>query len=146
MKSILLLFALSIIAVTTLSTFGQKSKPFSEKDLKVYDRIEQVKGKVTILNHPDLGKTPGSGMYLVFQREGCEDCLVGTHADIDGNYKVFIGIGKYKLIVQEKNCGYAPSEDCEGHNLLAADQEQTLVVVKGRPYTAEFNINLVLPR
>ena len=85
-------------------------------------------------------------MYLVFQREGCKDCLIGTHADIDGNYKIFIGIGKYKLIVQEKNCGVVSVGDCPGHNLLAAEQEQTLVVERGRRYGAEFNISLVLPK
>ena len=143
-KTSLVLFIFLMLGVAY--AHGQKSKPYSESDLEVYNRIEQVKGQVTILNHPELGKTAGTGMYLVFQREGCKDCLVATHTDGEGRYKIFIGIGKYKLIVQEKNCGYAPTEDCAGHNLLASDQEQYLVVERGRPYGAEFNINLVLPK
>ncbi len=129
------------------AAYGQKSKPYSEEDAKVYDgRIQQVKGKVVFLNHPDLGKTPASGQYLVFQRDGCKDCLVATHTDLEGNYKLFLGVGKYKLIVQFKNCGYAPSEDCAGDNYLSADQQQYITVERGRAYGAEFNIELVLPK
>ena len=136
-----------VFVCTVGSAYGQKSKPYSEEDDKVYDgRIQQVKGRVTILNHPTLGKTPASGQYLVFQREGCKDCLVATHADGEGNYKLFLGVGKYKLIVQFKNCGYAPTEDCPGHNYLAANQAQYLVVKRGPLYSGEFNIELVSPK
>lgn len=128
------------------SAFGQKSKPYSHEDGKVFDgRIQQVKGKVVYLNHPDLGKTPAVGQYLVFQREGCKDCLVATHTDVEGNYELFLGVGKYKLIVQFKNCGYAPTEDCAGDNYLSANQPQYLIVERG-PHGLEFNIELVLPK
>ena len=135
-----------VFVCTVSSAYGQKSKPYSEADGEVYDgRIQQVKGKVVYLNHPDLGKTPASGQYLVFQREGCKDCLVATHTDGEGNYKIFLGVGKYKLIVQFKNCGYAPTEDCSGDNYLSANQPQYLTVERG-PYGPEFNIELVLPK
>lgn len=124
--------------------YGQKSKPYSQADGKVYDgRIQQVKGKVVYLER-DNKKIPGSGTYLVFQRDGCKNCLVGTHTDGDGNYKLFLGIGKYKLIVQFKNCGYAPSEDCAGHNYLSTNQPQYLTVERSL-YGLEFNIELVSP-
>lgn len=140
----LILFLVSVCGIS--SAYGQKSRPYSVDDDKVFDgRIQQVKGKVVYLNHPDLGKTPASGQYLVFQRDGCKDCLVATHADADGNYKLFLGVGKYKLIVQFKNCGYAPTEDCAGDNYLSANQPQYLTVERG-PYGPEFNIELVLPK
>ena len=130
---------------TVGSAYGQKGKPYSEEDDKVYDgRIQQVKGKVVYLNHPELGKTPASGQYLVFQRDGCKDCLVATHTDLDGNYKLFLGVGKYKIIVQFKNCGYAPTEDCAGDNYLSANQPQYLTVARGLN-GPEFNIELVSP-
>lgn len=126
------------------AAYGQKRKPYSETDAAAYDgRIQQVKGKVVYLER-DNKKSPASGMYLVFQRDGCKDCLVATHTDGDGNYKLFLGIGKYKIIVQFKNCGYAPTEDCAGQNYLSADQPQYLTVERGLT-GPEFNIELVPP-
>ena len=68
------------------------------RDDFVYNRIVQIKGHVTIVGQPDV---IASGMYLVFQRDGCKDCLVATHTDIDGNYQIFVGRGRYKLIVRD---------------------------------------------
>ena len=128
------------------SAYGQKSKPYSEEDDKVYDgRIQQVKGKVVYLEK-NKETMPASGQYLVFQRDGCKDCLVATHTDGEGNYKLFLGVGKYKIIVQFKNCGYAPTEDCAGHNYLTDKQPQYLVVERGPLYSGEFNIELVSPK
>jgi hypothetical protein len=137
---------LVIVASVGLLVHAQKKTSCSTQDNEVYDgRIQQVKGKVMYLNHPDLGKTPANGQYLVFQREDCKDCLVATHADNEGNYKIFIGVGRYKLIVQETRCDYGGN--CgECHNLLALDQAQFIDVEKNRPYVAEFNINLLLPK
>jgi hypothetical protein len=146
MKNKISLILLLAFVCSAGSAYGQKSKPYSEADAEVYDgRIQQVKGKVVYLNHPDIGKTPASGQFLVFQRDGCKDCLVATHTDREGNYKVFLGVGKYKLIVQFKNCGYAPIEDCAGYNYLSANQPQYLTVERG-PISPEFNIELVLPK
>jgi hypothetical protein len=146
MKALFLLM-ISLTLGTGL-VFSQKSKPYSVADEYVYDgRIRRVKGKVNILNHPTLGKTPASGEQLIFQRDGCKDCLVGTNADADGNYDILLGVGKYRLIAEYKNCGVAGVEDCGGYNLLASDQEEYLVVYKGYPYgVIEFNINLVVPK
>lgn len=128
------------------SAYGQKSKPYSEEDAQVYDgRIQQVKGKVVYLekNHE---KIPASGEYVVFQRDGCKDCLVGFYTDGEGNYRLFLGVGKYRIIDQFKNCGYAPVGDCAGHNYLSADQPQYLIVERGPLYSGEFNIELVSPK
>jgi hypothetical protein len=145
MKNELKLILFFVFVCTVGSAYGQKSKPYSDDDAKVYDgRIQQVKGKVVYLekNHE---KIPAAGQYLVFQRDGCKDCLIGTRTDGEGNYELFLGVGKYKLIVQFKNCGYAPTEDCAGDNYLSANQPQYLTVERG-PYGPEFNIELVLPK
>lgn len=145
MKNKIRLILVLVFVCTVGSVYGQKSKPYSEADGKVYDgRIQQVKGKVVYLDG-DHGKTPASGQYLVFQRDGCKDCLVATHTDREGNYKIFLGIGKYKLIVQFKNCGYAPTEDCVGYNYLSANQPQYLTIKRGL-HGPEFNIELVVPK
>ena len=134
-----------IFVCAASSIYGQKSKPYSEEDAKVYDgRIQQVKGSVVYLGK-NQEKIIASGTYLVFQRDGCKDCLVATHTDRDGKYELFLGIGKYKLIAQWKNCGYAPTEDCAGDNLLSANQPQYLTVERG-VYGPIFNIELVSPK
>ncbi|MBK8466573.1 MAG: hypothetical protein IPL32_12140 [Chloracidobacterium sp.] len=146
MKNRIRLILVLVFICAVGSAYGQKSKPYSEEDAKVYDgRIQQVKGTVVYLEKNDE-KIPASGEYLVFQRDGCKDCLIGIHTDRDGKYKLFLGVGKYKLIVQFKNCGYAPTEDCAGYNYLAAKQPQYLVVERGPVYSGEFNIELVLPK
>jgi hypothetical protein len=125
--------------------YGQKSKPYSEEDAKAYDgRIQQVKGRVVFIDK-NGEKTPASGQYLVFQRVDCKDCLVATYSDGNGNYKILLGVGRYKLIVQFKNCGVVAVEDCAGYNYLSDDQPQYLVVERGT-YGPEFNIELVLPK
>lgn len=149
-ESLIMKKAFQFIVILTLacgvgSTYAQKSKPYSEEDGKVYDgRIRQVKGSVVYLGK-NQEKIVASGTYLVFQRDGCKDCLVATHTDRDGNYELFLGIGKYKLIVEWKNCGYAPTEDCAGDNLLSADQPQYLTVERGL-HGPTFNIELVSPK
>lgn len=146
MKNKIQLVLILMFVCAVGSTYGQKSKPYSEEDAKVYDgRIQQVKGTVVYLEKNNE-KIPASGQYLVFQRDGCKDCLVATHTDGEGNYKLFLGVGKYKLIVQFKNCGYAPTEDCAGHNYLAANQPQYLIVERGPLYSGKFNIELVSPK
>jgi hypothetical protein len=146
MKITTMFFVILAFTVGINSTYGQKTRPFSEDDEKVYDgRIQRVKGKVVFLKK-DNEKVPATGQYLVFQRDGCKDCLVGTETDSEGNYKLFLGVGRYKLIVQSKNCGYAPTQDCAGHNYLAARQPQYLVVEYGPLYSGEFNIELVSPK
>ena len=134
-----------LVASVGLLVHAQKKTSCSTKDDEVYDgRVQPIRGKVIYLNHPDMGKTPATGQYLVFQREDCKDCLVATHVDIEGNYKIFVGVGRYKVIVQETRCDYGGN--CgECHNLLAPGQAQYVDVKRG-PIVPDFNINLVLPK
>lgn len=124
------------------SALGQKTRPYSETDAEVYDgRVQQVTGKVVFLER-DRKKVPAGGQELTFRREGCKHCIWITRTYSDGNYKVFLGVGKYKLIVQWKNCGYAPTGNCAGHNYLSTDQPEYLTVTRG-PFSPTFDIELV---
>jgi hypothetical protein len=69
-------------------------------DDEVYNQIATIKGNVQILNHPELGRTAASNEFLVFQRDGCKLCLVATRTDLDGNYQIFVGHGRYRIIVR----------------------------------------------
>jgi hypothetical protein len=44
-------------------------------------------------------RLPFSGGTIIFQKLGCNSCYIGTNADIDGNYQVMVGDGKYRIIV-----------------------------------------------
>lgn len=142
LRTILVLVFLFMVG----SAYGQKSKPYSEDDAAKIGggRMQVVTGKVVFLDD-DNKKAPASWHYLVFKREGCEDCLIGIETDRDGNYKLGLGIGKYKLITQWKNCGAAGDSDCAGHNYLSVDQAQYLIV-KRALYGLEFNIELIRPK
>ena len=135
--------ALVVLGGIGLAVYAQKTTVCSSDDEKVYDgRIQYLKGKVIYLNHPDIGQMPATGQYLVFQRQDCKDCLVATNTDAEGNYKILVGVGRYKLIVQERACDYGGNcPPC--HNLLPPDQPQYVDVEKA-PVTEDFNIKLVL--
>lgn len=127
---------------TVGSAFGQKSRPYSASDSEVYDgRVQQVTGKVVFLERDDE-RIPATGQQLTFRRDGCKDCIWITRTDSEGNYRVFLGVGRYKLIVQWKNCGYAPAEDCSGYNYLSTKQPEYLTVQRG-PVSPTFDIELV---
>lgn len=101
-----------------------------------YNRMVTITGHVEVLNNPALGRTPASGMYLVFQRDGCKDCLIGTYADVDGNYRIRVGRGRYKLIV------YNPSPPT--YDLIAPEQPRYVEAVPGL-HDTKFDIKLVVP-
>ncbi len=62
------------------------------------DADELLKGRVMIVNHPELGRTPAVAEYFLLQRDGCERCLIGVHTDLEGRYEVWLGAGKYRII------------------------------------------------
>jgi hypothetical protein len=108
-------------------------------DDKLYDQLVTIKGKVEILNHPDLGRTPGSHMALLFQFDSCKKCLVVARTDADGKYQIGLSRGRYRLIVRDARGGGAPSYD-----LLAHDQTRYVdatSIIKPN----EFDVRIVLP-
>jgi len=109
---------LTTFVATVLLTFAQVG--FSQSSSDVYADIGVLKGQARFINHPELGNTPANSVYLVFQRVGCRMCLIGTWTDVDGKYKLFLGKGKYELIV------FQPSPPI--YNLLAPDQPKFLNV------------------
>lgn len=119
------------LAGITVSGSGQKIV-----DDDVYNRMVTLSGHVEILNNPELGRTAGSGQYLVFQRDGCRNCLVGTYADADGNYKIRVGRGRYRLIV------YNPSPPT--YDMIAPEQPRYVNATSVLQDNV-FDIKLVIP-
>lgn len=134
MKNFLRVLLISVLVLggVAIGVFAS----FRDDDSEVYNRIAAIKGNVQLLNHPEYGKVPAGGQYLVFQRDGCKSCLVATHADKDGNYKILVGKGKYKVIV------YNPSPPT--YDMLAPDQARFITANPGIQDT-QFDISLVAP-
>jgi hypothetical protein len=103
----------------------------------IYNQIGIVKGQVFIVNNPELGRTPASGQYFVFQRTDCRRCLVGMRADREGRYTAFLGVGRYRVICIDP--------EREGADLIRKGQVRE-VIVRQRPNDVEFNIDLEIPR
>ena len=134
-----------VVASACLVVYAQKDRSCTEKESKAFfERIQQVKGKVTILNHPDLGKTPGTGMYLVFQREGCDDCLIGVNTDWEGTYKVSLGVGRYKVMSLDPRCDYGGG-GCACYNMLDSKQAEFIDVKRGSS-NIQFDISISLAK
>ncbi len=125
--------AVFMAAIAGITSFGHGQKIVDDD---TYNRMVTIKGHVEILNNPVLGRTPASGMYLVFQRDGCKNCLVGSYADANGNYSIRVGRGKYKLIV------YNPSPPT--YDMIAPGQPR-YVDAYPKLQDTEFDIKLVVP-
>ena len=102
-------------------------------DPEVYNKIAIVRGHVE-WKKKSAEPLVGSGAYLVFQRVGCDKCLVGTYADANGDYKILVGRGRYELIV------YNPSGPA--YDLIAPGQPRYVDAVPGLKET-KFDIKLV---
>ena len=132
------LFTLTAIGIVATIGIGATLAYQSQTIVKegVYNRMVTIKGHVEILNNPQLGKTAGSGVFLVFRRDGCRDCLVGTYADANGEYEIRIGQGRYQLIV------YNPSPPT--YDMVAPGQPRYIDAYPKLQDTI-FNIKLVVP-
>jgi hypothetical protein len=82
------------------------------------DRLVIIKGQVLYLNHPTLGVTPATTETLIFQKTDCGSCYIAATPDSNGNYKILVGDGKYRLIVENPS---PPEVD-----LLAPGQERII--------------------
>jgi hypothetical protein len=103
----------------------------------VYDQIGIVKGQIMIVNNPELGRTPASGQYFVFQRTDCRRCLVGIRADAEGRYTAFLGVGRYRVICEDP--------EGEGADLIRKGQIREVTVMRP-PNAVELNIELEIPK
>ena len=108
------------------------------QDESAYYATSTVKGSVTILNHPKLGKTAASGTYIVFQRTNCKKCVIGTRTDADGRYELHIGAGRYRLIIREG------TREGQTRDILAPNQ-QRLVDVGPVGTVKTFDVAILLP-
>lgn len=125
--------SIALVTIVVGASIGLQSQKIVKDD--VYNRIVTIKGHVEILINSELGRPVASGQYLVFQRDGCNDCL-GTHADANGDYKILVGPGRYKLIV------YKPSPPT--YDMIAPGQPRYIDASPNLQDT-QFDIKLIVP-
>lgn len=101
-------------------------------------RMAVLHGKVHILNHPQLGKTPANGQGVFLQKMDCERAVVMPRADINGDYSIELSAGRYRVF---DRYGYV-----EGHtkDFLAPTQKRSFELKAGQ--TLQFDIDLVIPK
>lgn len=97
-----------------------------------------VRGTVTILNHPELGRTPASSLALVFQSLDCKECRVRVDVNVDGTYGVSLGPGRYRIVMRQ---GRIPGETVD---MLASDQPRIIKTGKAGS-VLEFDVRVWLP-
>ena len=82
-------------AILALAVTAQDQKIVKDH---AYNRMVTIRGHIEFLNRSGSERLMGTGQFVVFQRDGCADCLIGVSADEKGDYKIRVGRGRYKLI------------------------------------------------
>lgn len=109
-----------------------------DNDKGIHNKLFVIKGRVIELNNIDLGETPAHGSTtLIFQKNGCRNCLIATKPDVNGNYEIRVGDGKYRIIVTSPS----PPEN----DLLAPNQERFVDTKKATSRVVNFDVKLKLP-
>lgn len=136
--SLLMLLTSVILSMFTGRVTECLSSVGVAEDRGIHNRLVVIRGKVIELNNLDLGETPAhTSTTLILLKEGCRSCLVATRPDINGNYEVRVGIGRYRLIVTSPS----PPE----HDLLAPEQPRYVDARNSPSQVITFDVRLRLP-
>ena len=100
------------------------------------ERLVIIQGKATI-DLPEHGPLPATSEILIFKKTDCKSCFVTATVDINGNYKIYVADGKYKIIVRNPS---SPEFD-----MLAPDQERFVNTVYSKD-VYDFDIKIRAPR
>ena len=109
----IVVLAMVVAVLVAVAIFARSQSQNRERE-ELYNNMVTIKGKVEILNHPELGRTAGNGIYLLFQRDDCRRCVIAATADINGNYQITVTRGRYRVVVDNPS---PPTYD-----MLAPDQ------------------------
>src|SRR5262245_16057865 len=74
----------------------------SQKVEALYEKVGYLTGKVFFIE-ADSTHVIAAGAFLLFQRVGCDDCLVGARTDTLGEYSLLLGSGKYRVFCDNIN-------------------------------------------
>ncbi|HKO96608.1 MAG TPA: hypothetical protein VJU86_06440 [Pyrinomonadaceae bacterium] len=139
MKMVLLVTTISLFALLSMGSRNACSSAQGHSD-SLPARLVVIKGKATIINFPGRENMPATSNTLIFQKAGCDSCFVGANADSEGNYRILVSDGKYKIIVRN------PSNP--GPDWLAPNQERFVDTGSENSPNSEitFDIKIMLPK
>jgi hypothetical protein len=104
-----------------------------------WNQVGTVAGHVVIENHPSLGRVACSYCTFLIKREGCKKCLISVKTDLNGDYSLRIGLGKWRIFDSDRDEG-----SDEDRDYLAPNQPRTFVL-KSPNGTLAFDIVVRLP-
>jgi hypothetical protein len=137
-KSVFVSILLCAVAIAEVTVPLQKSAQEATSDEDAYYGGGTVTGTVTLLNHPTLGKTPGGGVSLAFQRTDCPKCVIVDRTDINGHYAVGLSKGRYKVIIR------TGTHAGETQDILSPSQLR-YVEVTSEGQKKQFDIDVLFP-
>lgn len=132
---------LAIMVAVLLSTallFAQTGNKLGHGDDQLYNQFVTIRGKVKVTEPQTKKVSVPVGAALIFQRLDCKRALVLAVTDENGEYKLRVGKGKYRIIVRK--CGLAN----ESYDCLAPDQER-IVNASDTINDNVFDVRLVRP-
>lgn len=138
MHKLRMIVVLAMVAMTVavaVTIFARTQSRNRERE-ELYNNMVTIKGKVEILNHPELGRTAGNGIYLLFQRDDCRRCVIAATADINGHYQITVTRGRYRVVIDNPS---PPTYD-----MLAPDQPRYVNATSALQDNV-FDIRLVVP-
>jgi hypothetical protein len=97
LRSAILLASIVVatVAITTL-VIGA----LGHEDDKLYNQFVTIRGSVKSIDPQTQKISIPVGQSLIFQREDCKRCLIVAVTDENGDYKLRVGRGKYRLVVR----------------------------------------------
>lgn len=132
-----LIFVLAVTLTSGIS-LALTTSASCDNDDQLYSQFVTIKGSVTSTDPATHKTSTPVGTALVFQRVGCKGCLVVAVTDENGEYKLRVGRGRYRVIV--RNCGLPnQSYDC------VAPNQPRIVNADNTILDNVFNIKLVRP-
>lgn len=107
-----------------------------------FNDVGTVKGHVEIENHPSLGQTACRNCSFLIYRKECSRAILYVETDSDGNYKVRIGIGKWRIAMKEQ-LGEQMKGASSRVDMLAKDQPREFIVTSpSKDLTFDIKVNV----
>jgi hypothetical protein len=134
--SIVMMVVLLAMALLLIPAVSRSSH--SHEDDQLYNQFVTIRGAVKV-TEPQTKKTSiPVGTALIFQRLDCKRALVVAVTDENGEYKLRVGKGKYRVIV--RNCGIVN----QPYDCIAPDQPR-VVDASNTIRDNVFDVRLVRP-
>lgn len=114
---------LALAATTLLSAaflFDPAGNYSGHADDQLYDQFVTIRGSVKVTEPKTKKVSIPVGTALIFQRLDCKRALALAVTDENGEYRLRVGKGKYRVVVRK--CGL----ENDSYDCLAPDQERVV--------------------